>query len=214
MERRTCGELLPSPLWGGVGGGGQKSSSSRRRSSVTGSPPSPALPQKGGGSRPSKPPRQRSTSTHLACARAADRPDAPTARPLRRDGLAHRRGLRLRQRPAHGRTGPASACARGRGADLQEPGPHQGMRASAAAHARTPAGLWMAGRERERFRHRLRQYSVALSRSGAARSCSGPPTRPCVRSARIVPALGRLARSTWREASHSFERTIAFAHWK
>ena len=56
------------------------------------------------------------------------------------------------------------------------------------------------------------QYSVAFSRSGAVRSCSGPPILPWVRSARIVPALGRLLRSTWRDASHSFERTIALAH--
>ena len=61
-------------------------------------------------------------------------------------------------------------------------------------------------------RRRCDQYSVAFSRSGAVRSCSGPPILPWVRSARIVPALGRLLRSTWRDASHSFERTIALAH--
>src|SRR6516165_1318947 len=57
------------------------------------------------------------------------------------------------------------------------------------------------------------QYSVALSRSGAARSCSGPPILPWVRSARMVPELGRLLRPTCRDGSHSFERTIALAHW-
>jgi hypothetical protein len=33
-------------------------------------------------------------------------------------------------------------------------------------------------------------------------------------AAMMVPLLGRLLRSTWREASHSFERMIAFEHWK
>ena len=60
---------------------------------------------------------------------------------------------------------------------------------------------------------RPRSIQRRLQRSGAVRSCSGPPSLPPVRSARIVPALGRLLRSTWREASHSFERTIALAHW-
>src|SRR5215831_15864640 len=56
------------------------------------------------------------------------------------------------------------------------------------------------------------QYSVAFKRSGAARSWASPPSLPSVNSARIVPLLGRLLRSTWRDGSHSFERTIAFAH--
>jgi len=40
--------------------------------------------------------------------------------------------------------------------------------------------------------------------------CASPPSLPSVNSARIVPLLGRLLRSTWRDGSHSLERTIAF----
>src|SRR5262249_47455937 len=43
-------DLLPSPLWGGVGGGGPKIGAPMLPNAP---PPSPALPHKGGGSTPS-----------------------------------------------------------------------------------------------------------------------------------------------------------------
>ncbi len=42
------------------------------------------------------------------------------------------------------------------------------------------------------------QYSFAMVRSSWPRSCASPPRRPAVWAARIVPVVGRLARSTWR----------------
>ena len=61
---------------------------------------------------------------------------------------------------------------------------------------------------------RIDQYIVCLIRSGARRSCSGPPILPLVNSARIVPGVGKVLRSTMLAGSHSFERMIALVHWK
>src|SRR5262249_48858384 len=92
-------------------------------------------------------------------------------------------------------------------------------RAGAAAHATTAARMRMAGRRARpliamsrRQGARYAQYSVAFKHSGAARSWASPPSFPSVNSARIVPLLGRLWRFTWRDGSHSFERTTAFEH--
>ena len=45
-------------------------------------------------------------------------------------------------------------------------------------------------------------------------STSGPPILPWVRSARMVPELGKVLRSICVAGSHSLERTIALEHWK
>ncbi len=73
---------------------------------------------------------------HLARARAADRPNASTSRPLRRDGLSRCRRQYLRERAAHGRACVALALARDRGADFQEQTAGHDHRAGAGAHAR------------------------------------------------------------------------------
>src|SRR5262249_3499034 len=156
---------------------------------------------------------------HLACARAAHRSHPSTARALRCHGMADRRRPRLWRRPVDGHSQPQSARTRDRGAALQESRADPRHRARAAAHAATAARVRMAGRSARAMiaMSRLRgarcaQYSVAFKRSGAARSWASPPSLPSVNSARIVPLLGRPLRSTWRDGSHSFERTIAFAH--
>src|SRR5258708_35398471 len=46
---RRCREVLPSPLWGGVGGGGRADVAPR---CLTARPPTPTLPPKGGGGPP------------------------------------------------------------------------------------------------------------------------------------------------------------------
>src|SRR5262249_4333047 len=58
------------------------------------------------------------------------------------------------------------------------------------------------------------QSLVAIMRSGAVRSCSGPPIAPLLMAAKIAPDVGRVLRSICAAGSHSLERTIALAHWK
>jgi 23S rRNA-/tRNA-specific pseudouridylate synthase len=67
---------------------------------------------------------------HLARTRAGDRAHASAPRPLRGNGLADCRRHDLWQRPTRRRPRAASACARSRGAALQEPPADPGCRAN------------------------------------------------------------------------------------
>ena len=185
---------VPSPACGGGSGWGQAANAGADSNPLPNPPP-----QAGGSDAP-----------HLVGAGAAHRPHPSVAGALRGDGLADPRRQHLWNGAACRRPRSASACPRGGGAALQESRSHSRHRAGAAAHARSHC--WPADGRAKYSSWSTDQYNVASSRAGAARSCSGPPILPWVKSARMAPALGRLLRSTWRVASHSFERTIALAH--
>ena len=163
--------------------------------------------------------RQMRLPTHLAGARAAHRPHASAARALRGHGLADRRRQRLRQRAAHRRAGAAPAFPRDRGAALQEPRADPRDRAGAVAYARATAGLRLAAEKRSGQSNTYRR--VVTARSVQRRLEALGRGAVVLRAAHL--ALGELGenRAGGRQAlalhvarrSHSFERTIALAHW-
>ena len=116
----------------------------------------------------------------LARARAAHRPHASAARALRRHGLADRR----RQRSTAPRRAAAARpciCTRARSwCRSTRTASRSASRAPVPAHMqeRLDACGWTGECRLVDARRRDDQYSVALSRSGAARSCSSPPTLP------------------------------------
>ncbi len=164
--------------------------------------------------RPRERPRECPTEIDLARAWAFDRAHPSASRPLRRDGLADPGRCDLRQCAAPGRTGAAPARPRSRRAALQKSSTDSRRRPGPGPYARGAGAVRLArGGRRGRASDRARnQYSVSLIRCGWPRSCSGPPILPPLMPARIVPALGRLSRSTCSAGSHNFERTMALLH--